>query len=416
MPSIGQCEYVAGPSGMIWNGSHTGFVQFTIALDGGASFYPFNDGWNCDLYCPSISIPWSGNSPDSILSLITYTFSEPINSVTVFVGGTAVGFGIPIALARESFTFETNTVIPHVSVDPGSCNPWVINGNTTTNPADTGAFNSYQTVQADVPFTTLRISTYGTATNGGSSFAICSGSIQLATETLQHFLGPDTTICSGQTMDLNVDFPNTTCLWDDGSTDPVRTITGAGAYWAQLYLNGSIFIGTDTIHLASVESPHIDLGPDTAICPDGTLLLDPGFIPGAWLWSTGSNAYQISVAPPQEVWLTVLHDGCVATDTVRVALDDCDPTVIVPNIFTPNADGVNDRFIPSRDYPDLPLRLTVRNRYGQVIYDETGATLKGWDGRTSSGEPCSTGTYFWTLQTTMQADFTYKAGVVTLLR
>lgn len=58
----------------------------------------------------------------------------------------------------------------------------------------------------------------------------------------------DTVLCTGETLIVDVSQPSVSCLWDNGSTEPVRTITDAGIYWVTLTgYCGSI---TDTFHVA----------------------------------------------------------------------------------------------------------------------------------------------------------------------
>jgi gliding motility-associated-like protein len=47
-------------------------------------------------------------------------------------------------------------------------------------------------------------------------------------------LGNDTTICDGQSFQLSVVFPNSSYLWQDGSTDPVYTVTSPGEYYVTI--------------------------------------------------------------------------------------------------------------------------------------------------------------------------------------
>lgn len=51
--------------------------------------------------------------------------------------------------------------------------------------------------------------------------------------------------------------------------------------------------------------------------------------------------------------------------------------MFVPNVFTPNADGQNDRFMPR--IGGCPPRLQVFSRWGQQVY-ENAAYLNTWDG------------------------------------
>lgn len=66
--------------------------------------------------------------------------------------------------------------------------------------------------------------------------------------------------------------------------------------------------------------------------------------------------------------------------------------IILPNVFTPNFDSINDVFKPRLD-EITELNFSIFNRYGTVIFETT--RLNGfWDGRTTSGEPCTDGVYF----------------------
>jgi gliding motility-associated-like protein/uncharacterized repeat protein (TIGR01451 family) len=83
----------------------------------------------------------------------------------------------------------------------------------------------------------------------------------------------------------------------------------------------------------------------------------------------------------------------------------------VPNVFTPNGDGVNDTFeIPGlTDYPDNTI--DIFNRWGNSIYHKQGY-LSDW-----TGNGLNEGTYFYVLQVkdANGVSETYK-GYITLLR
>lgn len=72
--------------------------------------------------------------------------------------------------------------------------------------------------------------------------------------------------------------------------------------------------------------------------------------------------------------------------------------IIMPNVFTPNADSVNDIFKPITD-EITELNFSIYNRYGNLIF-ETSKINGFWDGRTTSGEPCTDGVYFCVLNAT----------------
>ncbi|MEO6631898.1 MAG: gliding motility-associated C-terminal domain-containing protein, partial [Mucilaginibacter sp.] len=85
-------------------------------------------------------------------------------------------------------------------------------------------------------------------------------------------------------------------------------------------------------------------------------------------------------------------DGCEGTASVKVTvlLD-----IKIPNTFTPNGDGVNDRWEIKNliDYPDCTVKIF--DRWGQQIYNSRGY-YTAWDG-TFNGKPVSFGTYYYVI-------------------
>ncbi|GAB3913410.1 T9SS type B sorting domain-containing protein [Mucilaginibacter boryungensis] len=83
----------------------------------------------------------------------------------------------------------------------------------------------------------------------------------------------------------------------------------------------------------------------------------------------------------------------------------------IPNVFTPNGDGVNDTFEIAglANYPDNVI--DIFNRWGNSIYHKKGY-LNDW-----TGEGLNEGTYFYVIQVKDATGFsaTYK-GYITLLR
>ncbi|MDG1429620.1 MAG: choice-of-anchor L domain-containing protein [Crocinitomicaceae bacterium] len=68
------------------------------------------------------------------------------------------------------------------------------------------------------------------------------------------------------------------------------------------------------------------------------------------------------------------------------------PTVVCPNIFTPNDDNLNDVF--KLDVTNaIDVEFTILNRWGNVMY-ETSGLAPFWNGETPSGAPAEDGTYF----------------------
>ena len=168
-----QCNPVAGSSGVVWDTNQNDSVSFSVTLSSTCSFTNLGMFTGvCGITFPGAIAPWSGNTNDSI-STITYSFSKPITSVDVMIGYT----GVNGTIAPETFLFMTDTDTPVVSVNSGTCIPWIINGNETTSPNVTGGLNSIHTLSTSIPFTSFTVTTNslgtGPGANGGSSFALC---------------------------------------------------------------------------------------------------------------------------------------------------------------------------------------------------------------------------------------------------
>ena len=104
--------------------------------------------------------------------------------------------------------------------------------------------------------------------------------------------------------------------------------------------------------------------------------------------STIVHAYKLSNAFYQfPVTLTATNeDGCVYSSAKTV-----NTVLFVTNVFTPNNDGVNDKFMPGVDIKDYELQVFDRN--GLLLYK--GNT--GWDGR-FNGKWMDQDTYFYLIQ------------------
>lgn len=80
--------------------------------------------------------------------------------------------------------------------------------------------------------------------------------------------------------------------------------------------------------------------------------------------------------------------------------------IVLPNVFTPNFDSINDVFKPQLD-EIIELSFSIYNRNGNLIF-ETNRINGFWDGRTTSGEPCNDGVYFCVLTATGVEGKKYK--------
>jgi gliding motility-associated-like protein len=76
--------------------------------------------------------------------------------------------------------------------------------------------------------------------------------------------------------------------------------------------------------------------------------------------------------------------------------------LIIPSIFSPNGDGINETFDIAHihEFPDNDV--TIFNRYGQFIFKSSDHYNTPWDG-TYQGQPLPVGTYFYIIKTSPNA-------------
>jgi gliding motility-associated-like protein len=95
----------------------------------------------------------------------------------------------------------------------------------------------------------------------------------------------------------------------------------------------------------------------------------------------------------------------------------------VPNVFSPNGDGINDHFVIFTNPIGLTIKqLAIYNHWGQRVYNlenfEAGNNnYFGWDGTFPPQYLAPQGTYVWVLSyQDLDGEVKIKRGTVALLR
>ncbi|HRO74872.1 MAG TPA: gliding motility-associated C-terminal domain-containing protein, partial [Crocinitomicaceae bacterium] len=150
--------------------------------------------------------------------------------------------------------------------------------------------------------------------------------------------------------------------------------------------------------------------PDSCNLNVGTITVSVtnGLQPYSYTWSNGATTANLNNVSTGNYSVEVKDaNNCVVTTSVVVAENACPqnptlpntlPSVLeMPNVFTPNADGKNDSYLPAFQQNITVQSFVVLNRWGNVMYENDVEIL--WDGK-SNGNDAVSGTYFYLVRYT----------------
>jgi gliding motility-associated-like protein len=137
--------------------------------------------------------------------------------------------------------------------------------------------------------------------------------------------------------------------------------------------------------------------------------------PYTFLWSTGSADHIVNDLAPGTYSVTVTDS--TGNDTlISVAIGERTCDIAAKLAFTPNADGINDTWtIASLEYYPDNLIL-VFNRWGQKVYEHSGAYTDPWDGRDLLGIPVPDNAYFYIIYGDKKDEKSIVKGNVSIIR
>lgn len=226
-------------------------------------------------------------------------------------------------------------------------------------------------------------------------------------------LGEDTILCLGDSLILNATTSKSTYLWQDSSTNPTFTVTQSGTYWVQVSINNCKTI--DTINVSNDSYPTIDLGIDTMLCQGDTLKLNASTPNAIYKWQDNSMLPTFYVTSQGTYWVEVKNNCGITSDTINIEIEDCACHIFIPDVFSPNADSLNDRFSPVSSCYYLEYNFLIFDRWGKKIF-ETKNPYNFWDG-TYKGEKLPTGVYIYLVKCKFENNVSEKKyGSITLIR
>lgn len=239
----------------------------------------------------------------------------------------------------------------------------------------------------------------------------------------------DTALCAGVPLTLEASATGATeAYWSvpgEGGGVGLTASTGVLPEGTNHWVFTAIRLGCvreDSVMVTGFSQPIPDAGEDQLIASGATAPLGAG--PDNPDWTYAWSPPEFTVFPESATTSTdvlfattvfllevTTADGCTGTDTVLVEVLE---TLDIPSGFTPNGDGMNDRWnLGGLDrYPSA--EITVFNRWGDVLFTQ-GALDGPWDG-TLNGVAVPVGTYYYHIRVDEPALQTEWTGPITIMR
>lgn len=239
---------------------------------------------------------------------------------------------------------------------------------------------------------------------------------------------PDTG-CNPLTVCFTVNAQNTASyIWDfgDGTVitsvgDTCHTYTSAGNFNLILLLSYTLPTGvpcvqqatnltgpvvvtnviSNTIFVNGVPTSSIIVPQDSIITANITFT--GGSAPYSYSWTPSTGLSCASCASVQIIgtgdtvmYIFTVYDasGCIGQDSILILSEPCFEEKLIPNVFTPNNDGMNDNFYIPGVCPGDQYTLQIFDRWGVLLFSTT-LRNNGWDGRTNAGIDAADGVYYY---------------------
>ncbi|HSY76363.1 MAG TPA: gliding motility-associated C-terminal domain-containing protein, partial [Bacteroidia bacterium] len=224
------------------------------------------------------------------------------------------------------------------------------------------------------------------------------------------------TLCFGKTANITVNAsggkPGYTYVWNNGlGSGPgpkAVTVSGTGYYVCSV-TDGCGTAVTDSAQVVAITKPNATFiaTPDTIEGGQFVSFVDNNSGANYWSWTFGEGTslasavdsfpyFQYTVPGSYIVTLVVTNKyGCAdsASDTV-VVLEG----IYVPNVFTPNGDGINDVFHVTAGGMKT-YSIEIFNRWGERVFIANSPDID-WSGRSTAGVDESDGTYYYIIKAT----------------
>jgi gliding motility-associated-like protein len=209
-------------------------------------------------------------------------------------------------------------------------------------------------------------------------------------------------ICIGQSTQILVtggatySWSPSSSISDPTSGNPVFNPSVTTVYRVIGFDGKNCFTDTAFVTIAVGGYPTVDLGPDQVL-PTGTLYPLKSTITNGpiskWEWTPNRNlncddcAEPIATVKTNTSYIVKVTSayGCSATDTIAIKAFCVNTQVYIPNAFTPDADGLNDKLIVRGSGIQTVKYFRIFNRWGELVFERSNFAPNdpsfGWDGK-----------------------------------
>ncbi len=192
------------------------------------------------------------------------------------------------------------------------------------------------------------------------------------------FLGNDTTLCTPDSLMLSPGPGFQSYLWSDSSSGSSLTVDTSGTYFVIIDDSSGCTI-SDTILITAVVSPLVNLGNDTSMCSNDSLLLDAGYPGSVYTWSTGATTQATSVVGGGTIFVDLtVSGGCHGKDTIVITPIQAptvnlgnDTSVCLGDTVLLDAGNAGLTFLWSTNATTQTINVTSTNQYIVTVDDGT---------------------------------------------
>lgn len=201
--------------------------------------------------------------------------------------------------------------------------------------------------------------------------------------------------CVGDSLQFIANSSSDSILWitpfGNSVEDTINLLISGlteGSYVLQSWDENECLFSTETFFTAATL-PSLMLPEDTVLCSsvDLPVTLSNSDFSFEWLSNDASTSI-INGNSGLYYYNLIGTNGCSIQDSIFLTLANCEDEL--PNVFTPNGDGVNDYFIIDEALMYPSNQLIISNRWGQVVLKTSGYR------NDFGGENLTEGVYFYT--------------------